>query len=89
MALTYMARVAQAVGLMKHAENKYNVGNLTKAQGVLIDAVADYAEKFAKDEGFPTIAEEIRTKVRISPIMEKYIAALEQPEKSSRDYLER
>ena len=75
----------QAIGLLKHSENKYNKGNLTPEQGRLVDAVANYAEKWARNDGFVKHAENINKTVRISEGVEREIKSLE-PKSQSRSY---
>ena len=45
---------------------KYGISNLSKAQEKLIDGLAEYRQKWAKEDGFPEMAEEMEKRVGIS-----------------------
>lgn len=51
--------VVQAVGLLKHTQNKYRAEQLTEDQNRLIDGVSDYAADQAREAGFDVIANDI------------------------------
>ena len=72
--------VVQAIRLLKFTDNKYSKGNLTPEQGILVDAVANYAEYWARQDGFPERAEQIKKYVGLSPNMETHLKALEPKE---------
>ena len=52
---------------------KYGISNLSKAQGKLIDGLAEYGAKWAKEDGFPEMAEEMEKRVGISKGIEKIV----------------
>ena len=52
---------------------KYGISNLSKAQEKLIDGLAEYGAKWAKEDGFPEMAEEMEKHVGISKGIEKIV----------------
>ena len=61
-----LANVVKAVGMLKYDQkNGYQV-DLSPAQSRLIDAVADYSAEWAKNDGYPDLAESMEKKVGIS-----------------------
>lgn len=58
--------------------------NLSKAQDKLIDGLAEYGARWAKEDGFPEMAEEMEKRVGISKGIEKIIEP--QAPKRSRGY---
>ena len=52
---------------------KYGISNLSKAQGKLIDGLAEYGAEWAKADGFPEMAEEMEKRVGISKGIEKIV----------------
>ncbi len=52
---------------------KYGISNLSKAQDKLIDGLAEYGARWAKEDGFPEMAEEMEKRVGISKGIEKII----------------
>lgn len=83
-----LTNVAKAIGLLKYSnDDSYRLKELTKKQECLIDGVAKYSADWAKDEGFPEMAEDIEKNIGISQGLQKYI---EPPaKKRSRDYDDR
>lgn len=89
-----LTNVVKAVGMLKYDREKdqngnytygkYGISNLSKAQDKLIDGLAEYGARWAKEDGFPEMAEEMEKRVGISKGIEKII---EPPApKRSRDY---
>jgi len=76
----------QAIGLLRHTVSVYNRGNLTPEQEQLVDAVANYAESWARKDGFHEHAENINKTVRISEGMRKEIQALEPKRNRAQDF---
>lgn len=60
------------------------ISNLSKAQDKLIDGLAEYGARWAKEDGFPEMAEEMEKRVGISKGIEKIIEP--QAPKRSRGY---
>ena len=71
-----LTNVVKAVGMLKYDREKdqngnytygkYGISNLSKAQEKLIDGLAEYGAKWAKEDGFPEMAEEMEKHVGIS-----------------------
>lgn len=78
-----LTNVVKAVGMLKYDREKdqngnytygkYGVSNLSKAQDKLIDGLAEYGARWAKEDGFPEMAEEMEKRVGISKGIEKII----------------
>lgn len=78
-----LTNVVKAVGMLKYDREKdqngnytygkYGISNLSKAQDKLIDGLAEYGAKWAKEDGFPEMAEEMEKRVGISKGIEKII----------------
>lgn len=78
-----LTNVVKAVGMLKYDREKdqngnytygkYGISNLSKAQDKLIDGLAEYGTKWAKEDGFPEMAEEMEKRVGISKGIEKII----------------
>ena len=78
-----LTNVVKAVGMLKYDREKdqngnytygkYGISNLSKAQEKLIDGLAEYGAKWAKEDGFPEMAEEMEKRVGISKGIEKII----------------
>lgn len=76
-----LTNVVKAVGMLKYDREKdqngnytygkYGISNLSKAQDKLIDGLAEYGAKWAKEDGFPEMAEEMEKRVGISKGIEK------------------
>lgn len=89
-----LMNVVKAVGMLKYDREKdqngnytygkYGISNLSKAQDKLIDGLAEYGAKWAKEDGFPEMAEEMEKRVGISKGIEKIIEP--QAPKRSRGY---
>lgn len=89
-----LTNVVKAVGMLKYDREKdqngnytygkYAISNLSKAQDKLIDGLAEYGAKWAKEDGFPEMAEEMEKRVGISKGIEKIIEP--QAPKRSRGY---
>ena len=73
---------ADVVG--NYTYGKYGISNLSKAQDKLIDGLAEYGARWAKEDGFPEMAEEMEKRVGISKGIEKIIEP--QAPKRSRGY---
>ena len=71
-----LMNVVKAVGMLKYDREKdqngnytygkYGISNLSKAQDKLIDGLAEYGAKWAREDGFPEMAEEMEKRVGIS-----------------------
>lgn len=78
-----LTNVVKAVGMLKYDREKdqngnytygkYGISNLSKAQDKLIDGLAEYGARWAKEDGFPEMAEEMEKRVGISKGIEKII----------------
>lgn len=78
-----LTNVVKAVGMLKYDREKdqngnytygkYGISNLSKAQDKLIDGLAEYGAKWAKEDGFSEMAEEMEKRVGISKGIEKII----------------
>lgn len=78
-----LMNVVKAVGMLKYDREKdqngnytygkYGISNLSKAQDKLIDGLAEYGAKWAREDGFPEMAEEMEKRVGISKGIEKII----------------
>ena len=78
-----LTNVVKAVGMLKYDREKdqngnytygkYGISNLSKAQDKLIDGLAEYGAKWAKEDGFPEMAEEMEKRGGISKGIEKII----------------
>ena len=78
-----LTNVVKAVGMLKndrekdqngnYTYGKYGISNLSKAQDKLIDGLAEYGARWAKEDGFPEMAEEMEKRVGISKGIEKII----------------
>lgn len=89
-----LMNVVKAVGMLKYDREKdqngnytygkYGISNLSKAQDKLIDGLAEYGAKWAREDGFPEMAEEMEKRVGISKGIEKIIEP--QAPKRSRGY---
>ena len=70
-----LTNVVKAVGMLKYDREKdqngnytygkYGISNLSKAQEKLIDGLAEYGAKWAKEDGFPEMAEGIEKQKNI------------------------
>ncbi|WP_158224292.1 hypothetical protein, partial [Clostridioides difficile] len=57
-AYTSLTNIVKAVGMLKYdKEDGYKVPDLTQKQEKLIDGIAEYGAKWAKEDGFPDMAE--------------------------------
>lgn len=84
-AYTSLTNIVKAVGMLKYdKEDGYKVPDLTKKQEKLIDGLAEYGARWAKEDGFPEMAEEMEKRVGISKGIEKIIEP--QAPKRSRGY---
>lgn len=91
-----LMNVVKAVGMLKYDREKdqngnytygkYGISNLSKAQDKLIDGLAEYGAKWAREDGFPEMAEEMEKRVGISKDIEKIIEPQAQAPKRSRGY---
>ena len=71
-----LTNVVKAVGMLKYDREKdqngnytygkYGISNLSKAQDKLIDGLAEYGAKWAKEDGFPDMAEDMEKHIGIS-----------------------
>ena len=84
-AYTSLTNIVKAVGMLKYdKEDGYKVPDLTKKQEKLIDGIAEYGAKWAKEDGFPDMAEDMEKHIGISKGIEKIIEP--QAPKRSRGY---
>lgn len=66
-AYTSLTNIVKAVGMLKYdKEDGYKVSDLTKKQEKLIDGIAEYGAKWAKEDGFPDMAEDMEKHIGIS-----------------------
>lgn len=89
-----LTNIVKAVGMLKYDREKdqngnytygkYGISNLSKSQEKLIDGLAEYGAKWAREDGFPEMAEEMEKRVGISKGIEKIIEP--QAPKRSRGY---
>lgn len=64
---TSLTNIVKAVGMLKYdKEDGYKVPDLTKKQEKLIDGIAEYGAKWAKEDGFPDMAEDMEKHIGIS-----------------------
>lgn len=62
-----ITNIVKAVGMLKYdKEDGYGVPNLTKKQEKLIDGIADYGVKWAKEDGHHDLAEDMKKHIGIS-----------------------
>lgn len=73
-AYTSLTNIVKAVGMLKYdKEDGYKVPDLTKKQEKLIDGIAEYGAKWAKEDGFPDMAEDMEKHIGISKGIEKIV----------------
>ena len=66
-AYTSLTNIVKAVGMLKYdKEDGYGVSNLTEKQERLIDGIAKYGIKWAEEDGFPSMAEDMEKHIGIS-----------------------
>lgn len=69
-----LTNTVKAVGMLKYdKDGGYKVEGLTDKQGKLIDGLATYASKWAKDYGHPDLAEDMEKRIGISKGIQKEI----------------
>lgn len=62
-----IANIVKAVGMLKYDQKfDYKIDNLNSRQSRLIDAVAEYAAMWAREDGFPEMAADIEQYIGIS-----------------------
>lgn len=62
-----LANVIKAINMLKYDNiNGYKIQNLSKKQDRLIDGLAEYGSKLAKNDNFPDLAEEMKKDMGIS-----------------------
>ncbi|WP_207653333.1 hypothetical protein, partial [Clostridioides difficile] len=72
----------KAIGMLKYDKTDgYKVEGLTKKQDRLIDGIAEYGAKWAREDGFPDHAEDMEKHIGIS----KGIQKLVEPKQIGRD----
>lgn len=85
-AYTALTEVVEAVGMLKYDSHEgYKIENLNPKQERLIDGIAEYASKLARNNDFSDLAEEMDRHVGISSNIRKTI----QPQKNKDYDLER
>lgn len=77
-----LTNVTQAIGMLKYSDGDYKA-SLTEQQSRLIDAIAKYSERWANSDGYPDLAEDMRTHIGISDGIQDEIKEL-TPKKRSR-----
>ncbi|MCM1316533.1 MAG: plasmid recombination protein [Alistipes senegalensis] len=77
-----LTNVTQAIGMLKYSERDYKA-SLTEQQSRLIEAIAKYSERWANLDGYPDLAEDIRTHISISDGIQDEIKEL-MPKRRSR-----
>lgn len=66
-AYTSLTNIVKAVGMLKYdKEDGYKVPDLTQKQEKLIDGIAEYGAKWAEEDGFPDMAEDMEKHIGIS-----------------------
>jgi DNA repair exonuclease SbcCD ATPase subunit len=55
-----VASVVNAARMLKYGDDDYKVNSLSPKQGILIDSMTDYAVYWARKDGLPDIADEMR-----------------------------
>jgi hypothetical protein len=66
-AYTSLTNIVKAVGMLKYdKEDGCKVPDLTQKQEKLIDGIAEYGAKWAKEDGFPDMAEDMEKHIGIS-----------------------
>lgn len=66
-AYTSLTNIVKAVGMLKYdKEDGYKVPDLTQKQEKLIDGIAEYGAKWAKEDGFLDMAEDMEKHIGIS-----------------------
>lgn len=69
-----LTNIVKAVGMLKYDKTDgYKVEVLTKEQERLIDGVAEYGAKWAREDGFPEMAEDMEKHIGISKGLQKVI----------------
>lgn len=72
----------KAIGMLKYdKEDGYRVEGLTKKQDRLIDGIAEYGAKWAREDGFPEHAEDMEKHIGISKGLQKIV----EPKQIGRD----
>ena len=62
-----LTNIVKAVGMLKYGKTDgYRVEGLTKKQDRLIDGIAEYGAKWAREDGFPEMAEDMEKHIGIS-----------------------
>lgn len=78
-----LTNIVKAVGMLKYDKTSgYKVAELTPKQSKLIDGIAEYGAKWAKEDGFSEMAEDMEKHVGIS----KGIAETIDPPQRQRSY---
>lgn len=76
-----LSAVVKAVCMLKYSNTEYRVEGLTRKQGRLIDAIADYGARWAEKAGFKEMAADMSQNVGISEGIQQSIAEREKMEK--------
>lgn len=77
-----LGNVVKAIGLLKHdKEGFFRISDLTKAQEILIDGVAEYAIHSAKQDGQIELAEDMAQHVGLSKDMKDLFIQVERNER--------
>lgn len=70
-----LTNVVKAIGMLKYDKfDGYKVEGLTRKQDRLIDGLAAYAAQWAREDGYPEMAEDMEQHIGISKGIEKTIA---------------
>lgn len=78
-----LTNIVMAIGMLKYSESDdYRLHQMTPKQERLIDGLAEYGAKWAKDDGFPDMAEKMNTTVGLS----KGIKNIIEPQKPQRTH---
>jgi archaellum component FlaC len=67
------ANAMKAVKMLKNKKSKYYVDNISEDISRLIDSVVDYSADWAKADGYPDIARDMRDNSEISEGIQKWI----------------
>lgn len=78
-----LTNIVMAIGMLKYSESdEYRLRQMTSKQERLIDGLAEYGAKWAKDDGFPDMAEKMNKSIGISKGIKNFI----EPKKTQRTH---
>lgn len=68
-----LTNVVKAIGMLKYDHGKYGISNLNATQSKLIDGLAAYGAQWAREDGFPEMAEDMEKHIGISKGIDRVI----------------